>query len=43
MRGSLLWSNDRDIINLWMLLRYGYPCKKMSADIDKYQVSALAF
>ncbi len=30
MRGSLLWSNDRDIMNLWMLqLRHEYPCKKM--------------
>ncbi len=40
MRGSLLWSNDRDIRKLWMLqLRYGYPCKKVSADIDNIRVN----
>ena len=36
MRGSLLWLNDRDIMNLWMLqLRYvDILVKKVSTDID---------
>ena len=34
MRGFLLWSNDRDTMNLWILLpRHWYPCKKVSTNI----------
>ncbi len=41
MRGSLLWSNDRDIMNLWMLqLRHEYPLvKKVSTNTDNITVS----
>ena len=39
MKGSLLWSSDRDITNLWMLqLRHWYPCKKSVNQYWQYHI-----